>query len=115
MNFGKHAAVVVSLVGLLSGCADGEKAPAPVEPSLVQYVLDDVPSDVKHRMLIDFQGKVHLVGYDIEPDGVVAPGARFKLRMYWKSVSRLSAGWSPFTHLVGPDGRRLERGGLDDV
>jgi hypothetical protein len=110
----RHAAVVVSLVALLAGCADAEKAPAPLEPGLVQYVLDDVPSDVKHRMLIDFT-KVHLVGYDIEPEGVVAPGARFKLRMYWKSVSRLSAGWSLFTHLVGPDGRRLERGGLDDV
>lgn len=110
----RHAAVVVSLVALLAGCADAEKAPAPLEPGLVQYVLDDVPSDVKHRMLIDFT-KVHLVGYDIEPEGVVAPGARFKLRMYWKSVSRLPAGWSLFTHLVGPDGRRLERGGLDDV
>jgi hypothetical protein len=111
----RHVTVVISLVALLSGCANAEKAPAPLEPGLVQYVLDEVPSDVQHRMLIDFSAKVHLVGYDLEPAGEVKPGSRFKLRMYWKSISRLSPGWSLFTHLVAPDGRRLERGGLDDV
>jgi hypothetical protein len=99
----------------LSGCGEAQKPPPPIEPAVAQYVLEEVPSDVQNRLLIDFGGKVHLIGYDIEPDGIAKPGTKFKLRMYWKSVSRLDPGWSLFTHLVGPNGKRLEKGGLDDV
>jgi len=106
---------VLAVLAVFAGCAEADKAPPPVEPALAQYVLDEVPSDVQHPTLIDFQAKVHLVGYDIEPDGIVAPGGKFKLRIYWKSVSRLEPGWSLFTHMVGPDGRRVEKGGLDDM
>lgn len=112
---------VLGVLVLIGGCGEAQKPPPPVEPALAQYVLEEVPSDVQHRTLIDFSGKVHLIGYDISPDGIVKPGTKFKLRMYWRSVARLGPGWSLFTHMVGPstrelpNGRRLEKGGLDDV
>lgn len=97
------AAVLVS--GL--GCNSTEQAPKAqeLEPSLHAYVLDAVPSDVDNRTFVDFGGKVHLVGYKVEPQGIVRPGESFKTTLYWRSVSPLSPGWGLFTHLTSPRGR----------
>lgn len=94
-------------VAWLSGCGDASKpATPPVDLALAQYVLDEMPSDVKHRTFVDFEGKVHLLGYDLSPDGPVGPGNKLKLKLYWRSAAPLSAGWSLFTHLVAPSGMR---------
>lgn len=98
------AAVVL---GSLTACADQQpKQEATVDVALAQYVLDEIPSDLEHSTFIDFEGKVHLVGWSIEP-AVVGPGQKFTLKLYWKSVSRLGGGWRLFTHLVAPGGQRL--------
>jgi len=110
---GKHvrsvcgrAAVCAALAfaSLSSGCQTSA-APAPkaeVDPALAQYVLAELPSDVPNRVYLDYGGKVALVGYAIEPKGVVAPGTHVKLTLYWQSLGQLGPGWGLFTHLVIP-------------
>lgn len=110
---------VIGLSACLAwGCAKGaeETETKPLPPLLDEHVLDAVPADIPQRTFIDFEGKVHLVGYDVQPEGVVAPGGTVKLTLYWKSVSKLSPGWKLFTHLVDPRGHRFPSGGnIDNV
>lgn len=96
---GVGCAVLLSLGAW--GCASPAETAEP-DPSISAYVLESIPADVQNRTLVDFGGAVHLVGYDIEPRDRIAPGDRIKLKLYWRSVKRLSAGWSLFTHLDVP-------------
>lgn len=108
--------VMIAVLGVaLAGCSD-QKPPeeTPVDLALASSVLDEVPSDVPNRTFIDFEGKVHLVGWSVEPADKVAPGQSFKLTLYWKSVSRLGPGWRLFTHLVAPGNQRVDKG-IDDI
>lgn len=108
----------VSLV--VSACArEPKQDPASIDTNLAQYVLDEVPNDLKNTTFIDFEGKVQLIGWELEPAGVVGPGQRLKLKLYWKSAQKLGPGWSLFTHFVAPGGARVDAnmGGvaLDDI
>jgi hypothetical protein len=107
-------AVAVLALFVATGCNEKPKqAPAPLSAALADHVLDDVPSDLENRTFIDFGGKVHVVGVRIEPKGIVRPGEKVKLRLYWRSVEPLTPGWSLFTHLVNARGQRLEN--VDNV
>jgi hypothetical protein len=113
----RNSAVLLSLA-LASvpvwGCADQKPQEEPtVDVSLAPYVLDEVPSDVPNPTFFDFEGKVHLVGWKVEPEGTIKEGEKFKLTLYWKSVARLSPGWRLFTHLVARGGQRVAN--PDDV
>ncbi|MFO0568500.1 MAG: hypothetical protein U0263_22755 [Polyangiaceae bacterium] len=106
----QRTALAVSLLLGLAGCAaEGPKKEEPVvDLALAQYVLDEVPSDVKNPTFIDFEGKVALVGWDFEPEAGAGPGQAMKLKLYWKCNQKLGPGWSLFTHLVAPSGTRLD-------
>jgi hypothetical protein len=107
----KHSSVTlaVTLALALAGCAqDKPKESAPLDPSLAQYVLDEVPSDIPNPTLLDFEGKVQLIGWKLDGSEPVGPGQHFKITFYWKSVAPLGPGWSLFTHLTGPNGVRLD-------
>jgi len=84
------------------GCAapDGSNKP---DAALADYVLRNVPSDLQNPTLVDFGGAVHLVGWDLEPKDLAVPGSTLKLKLYWRSVKKLSDGWSLFTHLIVPN------------
>jgi hypothetical protein len=103
-----HQALLGSVLALSLGAAGCQPAgttptaPEAIDPSLAQYVLADVPTDVPNRCYLDFGGKVALVGYAIEPTGVAAPGSHVKLTLYWQSLSALGPGWGLFTHLLVP-------------
>ncbi|MEZ4227225.1 MAG: hypothetical protein R3B13_40170 [Polyangiaceae bacterium] len=103
-------ATCAALTLLATACTNTEpSAPPPeLQPSLRAYVLDEVPSDVDNRTFVDFGGKVHLIGYKIEPSGIVRPGQSVKMTLYWRSVAPLTKGWRLFTHLTSPGGSRLE-------
>jgi hypothetical protein len=77
-----------------------------VPSSLAEYVLT-APPEMKNTTFIDFGSKVHLIGYDISPDGPAAPGAELKVTLYWKSVAKLDPGWGLFLHLLDDRGRRI--------
>jgi hypothetical protein len=73
--------------------------PPPVDQNLKQYVLKDVPTDIPTRTFVDFGGKIHLIGYQIEPLEA-KPGSSLKLVFYWRSIARLGPNWQLFTHLL---------------
>lgn len=101
-------ALAAALALALGGCSkDQPKEAAPVDTALAQYVLDEVPGDLPNRTLIDFEGKVQLLGWKLDGEEPIAPGQRFKITYYWRSVAPLGPGWSLFTHITAPNGVRL--------
>ena len=112
------------LAPALAGCQAPEgKADKPIPAELQPYVLDAVPADVAHRTLIDFENRMQLVAYDLEPEGVVDEGAKVTLSLYWQPLERLEADaegrtWAVFTELLDgrgrphPDGRVAASGTL---
>ena len=96
------AALALGLAGSACQVAPPPSAVAAIDPSLAQYVLSDVPTDVPNHCYFDFGGKVALVGYAIEPVGIASPGSHVKLTLYWQSLSPLGPGWGLLTHLLIP-------------
>jgi hypothetical protein len=109
--------LLLSLVLLFGGCAVERETTAeePLPAELDNHVLDAVPADIQNRAFFDFEGKVHIVGTAIEPQGVVLPGKSVNLTIYWMPVSRLDPGWKLFTHLTDASGRRLGRDNYDNI
>jgi len=100
----QKAGVSLLLLAFAGGCASApaQDDQAKPDPSLAQYVLPSVPAGVKNTTLVDFGGAVQLVGWDLDPADQAKPGSRLKLKLYWRSVKKLSPGWSLFTHLLAP-------------
>jgi hypothetical protein len=93
---------------LLFGCVGGSKeTTAEDKERLKQYVLDAPPAKMPNRLDINYDGKVTLLGYAIEPAGAVPPGGRVKITMYWRSVQKLEEGWNLFTHVIDGAGERI--------
>jgi hypothetical protein len=109
--------LVVGMFAAVLGCAaEQEKTDEePLPAALDSHVLDAVPADIENRTFIDFEGKVHIVGWSIEPKGVVRPGDSVKLTIYWRLAAKLGKNWKLFTHLVDGNGKRLGGGNLDNV
>jgi hypothetical protein len=90
----------------LSACGTRPKQETPKE--LSEYVLDRAPREMEHSRFIDFGGKVHLLGFDLDPEGVARPGDGVALTLYWKSAAPLTKGWNLFTHLSNEYGRQID-------
>ena len=123
---GAHWAGLVLGVALLWGCTSSGTAveAKKLDPNLEQYVLDKLPKTVEHETYLDFDGKVQLLGYDVSPADVAAPGSKLSLTLYWQRTGRLDDGWKLFTHLLDAQGRQigqfdksgpLRAGASDDV
>jgi hypothetical protein len=105
----KRARWAILGAALVMACAK-QQPPAEqkeLDPALQAHVLESVPRDVPNRMFLDFEGKVHLIGYALEPADQASPGTQMKLTLYWQSVARLGEGWSLFTHVLAPNGTQL--------
>jgi hypothetical protein len=74
--------------------------------SLAPYVVSRVP-ETAERTFVDFGGKLHLIGYEMEPEGKAGPGQTITLKLYWKPVAAIGPGWNLFTHLEGERGEQL--------
>jgi hypothetical protein len=75
------------------------------DSELASLIRDELPANVQHRTFINFGDKLHLVGYDVEPSGVVAPGSRVTLRLYWRVVGPVAKGWTLQTHITDASGQ----------
>jgi hypothetical protein len=96
------ATIPVLLLALAgTGCASPESSKP--DATLAAYVLTSVPADIQNTTLVDFGGAVHLVGWDLDPKDTAQPGSSLRLKLYWRSVKKLSNGWKLFTHIVAPD------------
>jgi hypothetical protein len=104
--------VAVVAVGLLSaGCVGGGKGLSSEEKErLKPYVLDAPPADIPHKLDVNFENKVHLVGYKFEPEAG-HPGEDVKLTYYWRCDDTLEDGWMLFTHTKDDGSGKL--GNLD--
>ncbi|MBN1611572.1 MAG: carbohydrate-binding family 9-like protein [Polyangiaceae bacterium] len=91
----------------LAGCIRGSTDSSAEETRLLrQYVLDQAPR-VAHRLDVDFNGKVRLLGYWIQPQQEVSPGQEVKLTLYWQALKDLEPEWSLFTHVLDGTGERI--------
>lgn len=60
-------------------------------------------ADIAHPLAIDFDGKVTLRGYDIEPvqAGALQAGGKIRVMLYWQAQQPLDRSYTAFVHLLG--------------
>jgi hypothetical protein len=58
-----------------------------------------VEASVPHRLEVNFEGKLALLGYDVE-DEAVLPGEVLRLTLYWQALAPLERDYSVFVHLL---------------
>ena len=106
---------VVGLLGSGSvACAKRGKGLSKAEKEAMKaHILDDMPADVPHRVDVNFEDKVHLIGWRADPE-LAAPGSVVNFTLYWKRTGDLDPGWQLFTHVTG-DNTKESKGNFDCV
>jgi hypothetical protein len=91
--------LAVLVVGLCSAaCVGGSKGLSSEDrEKLKAYILDAPPADIQHKVDVNFENKVHLIGYKIDPESA-RPGQDVKITYYWRCDDPLDEGWLLFTH-----------------
>ncbi len=100
MNRGRHVAWALGFGAMVcaGGCVGGSKGlSAEDKDKLKPYVLDAPPANIPHTLDINFENKVHLIGYKFEPE-TARPGQDVKLTYYWRCDDTVEDGWLLFTH-----------------
>jgi len=96
------------------GCAKRGKGMTKADKELVkEHILDDMPADVKHKVDVNFEDKIHLIGWTAEPE-MAAPGSTVRFTLYWRKTGDLDPGWKLFTHVTTDDVKQA-KGNLDCV
>jgi len=86
--------VLINDVPPADHASDAGNEPAP----LAGYVLDAAPASIPHALDINWENKIHLVGYRFDPESF-GPGQEVKLTFWWRcDEPLLEEGWSLFTH-----------------
>ena len=95
---GLLGAAALTLSGL-SACVGGSKGLSSEDKDrLKANILESAPADMAHKTDVNFENKVHLIGYKFEPE-LARPGQDVKLTYYWRVDDPVDDGWSLFTHL----------------
>jgi hypothetical protein len=109
--------VVLMLVGLCGtslACAKrSTKLSKAEKESLKAYILDDMPADVPHKVDVNFDDKVHMIGWKAEPEKA-EPGTTVNFTIYWRKTGDLDPDWKLFTHIT-TDNVNEAKGNLDCV
>ena len=80
-------------------CVGGSKGISSEDKEkLKAYVLDSEPADMPHKIDINFENKLHIIGYKFDPE-LAKPGQDVKLTYWWRCDDSLDEGWKLFTHL----------------
>jgi hypothetical protein len=79
---------------------------------LKAYVLEAPPANLPHKLDVNFENKVHLIGYKFEPE-TARPGQDTKLTYYWRCDDTVDDGWLLFTHTKDEGSGKM--GNLDYV
>lgn len=87
----------------LTGCEPPRDQQTPPNPALAEFVVKKLPDEAKTTR-IDIGGKVHLVGYTMDPAASVIPGGSIDVKLYWRRVARIDSQWQLFTELLSPTG-----------
>jgi hypothetical protein len=98
---------------LSAGCVGGSKGLSSEDKErLKPYILDSPPADIPHKVDINFENKIHLIGYKYEPESARA-GQEVKLTYYWRVDDSVEDGWLLFTHTKDETSGKM--GNLDFV
>jgi hypothetical protein len=78
------------------------------ENFLAKVVLSQPPAKIDHRISINFEKKIELLGYDLDlpHDGYVGAGESFKLTWYFRALTSGPSGYKVFVHIDG-QGQRI--------
>jgi hypothetical protein len=105
--------VVFVMAGVGFGCVGGSKGLSTEDKErLKPYVLESAPADLAHKLDVNFENKVHLIGYAFSPEAA-KPGAEVKITYYWRCDDTLEDGWLLFTHTKDEGSGKM--GNLDFV
>ncbi len=103
------ALCAIAWMGAL-GCGKKNEKPALTEAqqALVATLVADSPPPGLKNADINFDNKIHLVGYSISPNQKqYPPNTEVKATFVWRCDKPLEQGYRLFTHLVGLQGSRL--------
>ena len=94
--------VVAGALAMQAACVGGSKSvSAEDKERLKSYILESEPPSIPHKVDINFENRVHIIGYDIEP-AQAKPGQDVKLTYYWRCDDTVDEGWMLFTHVLDP-------------
>lgn len=103
--------LVATLVALsITACVGGGKKQSLSEgekEQLKAFILDAPPADMPHKLDINFEGKVHMIGYRFEPEAA-KPGQEVTLTYYWRCDEQVDDGYQLFTHVQVEGADRFE-------
>ncbi len=91
---------------LLGGCQP-PAGDAPRAAASGTSGLAAVPADIAHRLRINYENRLELLGYDLSPGGGLRSGARTELTLYWKCLHAPEPGWTLVAHLLDDAARLL--------
>jgi hypothetical protein len=112
MRFSNVASSIV-VAAACFGCVGGSKGLSSEDKDrLKPYILEAAPADLAHKLDVNFENKVHLIGYVFSPEQA-KPGAEVKLTYYWRCDDTLEDGWMLFTHTKDEGSGKM--GNLDFV
>ena len=114
MRYARTIGMLIAVSLLASGsvaCAKRGKGLSKAEKEAMKaHILDDMPSDVPHKVDVNYDDKVHLIGWRADPE-LAAPGSTVNFTLYWRRTGDLEAGWKLFTH-VTTDNTKDAKGNL---
>jgi hypothetical protein len=91
------AAIAAVSIGPVACVGGKNQISAEDKERLKAYILDSVPDDAT-KVDINFENKVHLAGYKLEPENA-GPGAQVKVTYFWRVEDPIEQGWQLFTHV----------------
>src|SRR5215470_11046553 len=81
------------------GCVGGSKGiSAEDKDRLKPYILEAAPENIPHKVDVNFENRVHIVGYKFDPE-TAKPGTEVKITYWWRCDDTVDEGWQLFTHL----------------
>ncbi len=91
---------LAAMVVASSACVGGSKGLSSEDKErLKPYISDSEPADIPHKLDINFENKIHLVGYKVDPE-IAKPNTDIKITYYWRCDDTLDDGWALFTHVT---------------
>jgi hypothetical protein len=105
----------LACAALSSGCVESSKGRSSDSSARLSAYVLDAPPAIAHKLDTNLENKIRLLGYKLEPEGVIAPGREAKLTLYWRVDERPGDGWQLFTHVLDDSGTRLAAGNIDNA
>ena len=88
-----------AVVALGTGCVGGSKGITSEDKDrLKPYILEAAPAEMQHKIDVNFENRIHMIGYRIDPE-MAKPGTEVKITYWWQAVDTVEDGWQLFTHL----------------